>query len=380
MKILIAGISVRAMVESAVHSGYRVIALDAFDDQDLKSLAESHSLRRDFHVRYSPKALYKASRQLAFDSVAYTSNLENHPETLSLFACCHRIVGNSPQVIEAVRRWKTLFPRLAQAGFWVPETIFANENLEIDPSRRWLLKPVLSGGGHGITFLDREKLPGDQYMVQEHIPGKPCSAAFVANGHECVLIGITEQLIGMRQFGVKGFRYCGNLLPLPEALNPATGKNILEQVRRLAALLTREYGLTGVNGIDLILRGDQICVTEVNPRYSASMELVERAYKLPVFHLHARAVLDGMLPEFVLEARLRSEMSFGKAILFAERDVLAPDTRDWLARGIRDVPKSGEKLHKGGPICTILVSSANHDGAFAELIRQAGMLKEEIYG
>jgi len=48
MKILIAGLSVRAMATSAVQSGYPVIALDAFGDQDLKAVAESHSLHHDF--------------------------------------------------------------------------------------------------------------------------------------------------------------------------------------------------------------------------------------------------------------------------------------------------------------------------------------------
>ena len=106
MKILVVGISVRAMAESAVRSGYDVIALDAFGDSDLKAITESFSLRRDFKSSYSPEALYKASHKLSFDAIAYTSNLENHPATLKRFNEYHRIMGNSSQVVD--RRSKSL--------------------------------------------------------------------------------------------------------------------------------------------------------------------------------------------------------------------------------------------------------------------------------
>ncbi len=380
MKILVVGISVRAMVESAVHNNYPVIALDAFGDQDLRALTECYSLRHECGVGYNPQTLYHVGRKLAFDAVAYTSNLENHPDVLRRFATSHRIIGNSPQVVGSVRHWESLFAGLKQAGFSVPQTILHGENPKVNRDRRWLLKPILSGGGHDIKFLRKERSAGDRAMLQEYIPGKPCSASFLANGHECVLIGITEQLIGLRQFGSCGFRYCGNLLPVPEVLDPDSRGIILDQVRRLAEYLTREYGLIGVNGIDFVLNGNhQVWLTEVNPRYSASMEIIERAYSLPVFHLHAQAVLDGRLPEFDLETMLNGSF-FGKAILFAERDAVASDTQTWQARGIRDIPASGEKLRRGSPVCTILTSGPTYDETMAELIRQAAVLKKQLYG
>jgi uncharacterized protein len=379
MRILVAGVSVRAMVESAVHSGYSVLALDAFGDRDLTVMAETHSLHRDFHARYSAQEIYNAGRQFVFDAVAYTSDLENHPEILTRLAINHRILGNPPQVVKAVRNWPLLFAKLRRAGFAAPETIFRGDERELDPKRRWLIKPLLSGGGHGVAFLQTERPLDNRYMLQEFLPGKPRSISFIANGRECVVIGITEQLIGLRQFGAQGFRYCGNLLPCPEAIDPIAGKRILDQARELAAFLTKEFGLAGANGIDVIWDGDRISLLEVNPRYSASMELIERAYGLPIFHLHAQALMNEALPDFRLEEKWTTGNFFGKAILFAEKETMAPDTRSWHSRNLRDIPDSMERLPQSGPICTILAAQPTYDNTYDELIRQAEILRQEIY-
>ncbi len=45
----------------------------------------------------------------------------------------------------------------------------------------------------------------------------------------------------------------------------------------LASAVTGEFGLVGVNGIDFIVRDGIPYAIEVNPRWCASMELVERA-------------------------------------------------------------------------------------------------------
>ncbi len=380
MKILMVGLSVRAMAQSAVRSGYRVVALDAFGDQDLRAVTETYSLHHDFHVSYSAGALAKASRKLSFDSVAYTSNLENHPMVLSKIAGRHKIIGNPPQVIRSVRRWQTLLPDLKQSGFMVPETILAAGKHEIDGTRRWLVKPILSGGGHGICFLTApDKLPGKGFMLQEYIPGKPCSASFVANGQECVLLGITEQLIGTRQFGAHSFRYCGNILPPSEALEVRDRDEVLKQVNRLATYLTTRYNLTGVNGIDFILHDRQVWPTEINPRYSASMELIEEAYGLPIFHLHKLSVLGGILPDFRLKEAWKNDAFFGKAIVYAEKDAIAPDTRTWSDQGIHDIPAPGERLPKGSPVCTVMANGSSYGQTFMKLVELARMIKQQIY-
>ena len=255
---------------------------------------------RDFGIPYSAAGLYQASRRLRFDAVAYTSNLENYPQVVQRFARHHALLGNPAGYPQAGARWHNLVPAcwIAPAS-QVPETISHTNGRRATPERRWLNKPIRSGGGHRGDFCPGWRhLQNGGYILQEFIPGLPCSASFVANGQQAVVLGLSEQLVGMPEFGSQGFHYCGNLAPLAAIEDSQQGPAILDQVRQIASLLTRTFGLVGVNGFDFILKDGRVFLTEVNPRYSASMELIEKAYSLPVFDLHVRAVTHGTLPEY----------------------------------------------------------------------------------
>ena len=212
------------------------------------------------------------------------------------------------------------------------------------------------------------------FILQEHVPGINASASFVSNGKECVVLGLTGQIIGRSEFGARGFRYCGNILPLTVGHNAA-----LAQVRDITTRLTREFKLVGVNGLDFVLKDGQVFPLEVNPRYSASMELIERAYGLSIFDIHVQSIQQGALPDFDLAAWWADGGFCGKAIVYAEQDGVAPDTRGWPARDIRDVPFPGEALSVGDPVCTVLASGLTQAECFAGLVAQAEAIKGEIY-
>lgn len=379
MRILIVGLSTRAIAESAVRGNHSVVTLDFFGDLDQRALVENYALARDFDLSFSAQALLKTSRHLDFEAAVYISNLENHPTVVAELARRARLIGNSPDVLRRVRDWRILREFCHQHEIPFPATRLPDEQAETDPSIHWLRKPIRSGGGHGITFWRDSRTVGNGFLLQEYLPGADCSASFVANGHDCVVIGLTEQLIGRSEFGGRGFHYGGNVLPLEAARDPDAGRAILDHVQEIATLVTREFKLVGVNGIDFVLSNDRLYLIEVNPRYAASMELVERAYDLPVFELHVQAVQHSGLPDFDLATRLVDGPFHAKVILYAERDCSAPDTQPWLERGIRDVPHPGEALDRGGPICTILACDATRHACFSRVLTQMEVLKGEIY-
>jgi predicted ATP-grasp superfamily ATP-dependent carboligase len=118
---------------------------------------------------------------------------------------------------------------------------------------------------------------------------------------------------------------------------------------------------------------------EVNPRWSASMELVERAFGLSMFGAHAAACADGTLPVFdLVHARAGAE-ALGKAVVFARHDTIVGDTRRWLTDAtVRDVPQPGEHIRRGAPICTVFASGRDAAGCHAALVHRAESVYREV--
>jgi predicted ATP-grasp superfamily ATP-dependent carboligase len=380
VSILIIGLSTRAIAESAVKGGHNVATLDYFGDQDQKELVENYSLKRDFQCPFSAEGLLQASRRLRFEEAVYISNLENHPAVVAELTRGRVLLGNAPVVLRQVRDWRVLRTFCQEADIPHPTTLLAGEGKVADPSVRWLRKPVRSGGGHGIRFWAGEPLDED-HILQAYIDGRPASAAFVADGQRSVVIGLTEQLIGREALGVRGFAWCGNILPL--ALQPAERATVLEAVERMAASLTSRFDLRGVNGVDLVIADGpdgrpSPFLVEVNPRYTASMELVERAYGLGVFSLHLEA-MAGRLPGFSLRERLCVPGPYlGKGIVYARRTVIIPGTDEWEKLGRRDIPFPGERIGAGHPVCTVLAEGRGRDTCWTHLLAGVAAVRQEI--
>ena len=156
----------------------------------------------------------------------------------------------------------------------------------------WLVKPLASGGGQRIRVWDGvTTLPRGCYL-QEFIDGMSGSIVFVAAGGRAVPLAVSRQLVGEPAFGAEGFKYCGNILtsaPADNAPGFSEDETLVEGASALAQAVVDEFGLVGVNGIDFIARDGSPRAIEVNPRWCASMELVERAYGVSVFGAHASA-------------------------------------------------------------------------------------------
>jgi uncharacterized protein len=364
-RVLIVGVSSRALAISAVRAGYRVTAIDAFGDLDLRSAAEAIALRPESGVPYSPMAAVQAAKGVPAKMAAYTSNFENYPAAVDLLARHRRLLGNTSPVLNRVRNPIELMRTLRRRGFATPRT--RGRPLRTgQPRGTWLLKPRRSGGGHDTAAWRGGPVPRTHYL-QERISGIPGSVVFAADGRRVVPLGVSRQLVGDARFGAHGFRYCGSLLGPDTGLFPRQ-ELLLEIATMLANAVTEEFGLVGLNGIDFIARNGVPYPIEVNPRYSASMELVERARGLSIFQVHARAC-RGDLPAVAAPPK---EVQ-GKAIVFARREVVLGDTRPWLDHGwFADVPQPGERIGRGRPICTVFASGSDAAACLRLLVRRAG--------
>lgn len=368
-RVLVAGVSVRALARSALAAGFDVVTVDGYGDRDLLEPSPGPAA----HVTvapFGPEAAAQASLPPA-DAVAYGSNLENDPGALLALAAGRPVWGNAPEVCRAVRKFERVQAALAACGLPVARVL----TREPDPAElaegEWLVKPRRSGGGVGVrAWRADEPLRYDE-VLQERIAGTPGSLAFLADGQDAAPVALTRQLIGDPIFSASGFRWCGNLLGGAAAPVLPRAAELLASALAAARQLTRAFGLRGLNGIDFIARDSAAVVIEVNPRWTGAMELAERAGAGPLFAAHV-AACTGALPALPAAA---AGAVHGKAIVFAPQALRMPVTDCWLADpDVRDVPASGSVIPRGAPICTVLADAPTADACHDALAARAAVL------
>jgi predicted ATP-grasp superfamily ATP-dependent carboligase len=378
-RVVIAGVSARAAAESAARAGFDVTAIDAFADLDQHPSVQSRSIPRPF----TALAAARAARTVECDAVAYLSNFENHPDDVRTLAAGRELWGNPPAVLRRVRDPMCLAHALRARGIARPEVWLPPHTTgdcqtpdTTTDHRDWLVKPLASGGGHALRPWDRGTPVPRHCYLQELIAGTPGSVVFVAAAGRAAPLGVSRQLVGDPAFGATGYQYCGNILA-------SAGDNdaLVDAACMLARAVSEEFGLAGVNGIDFVARDAHPYAVEVNPRWTASMELVERAYGLSVFAAHAAACADGTLPDFdVVQAR-RGAGAAGKAVVFAREAVTIGDTSAWIGDStVRDVPHPGERIPAGRPVCTVFAVGHDHASCGVALVRRADRVYAELGG
>ncbi|MDQ2766616.1 MAG: hypothetical protein M3Y30_05625, partial [Gemmatimonadota bacterium] len=118
--VLLAGVSVRALAESAVRAGAKVIALDAYGDLDLRRIARVVAIPRDGSARFDQMAVARAGAAIDAGAVAYASSFENAPEAVDVLARGRTLLGNASAVLRRVRDPLALARALPRLGAHTP--------------------------------------------------------------------------------------------------------------------------------------------------------------------------------------------------------------------------------------------------------------------
>jgi uncharacterized protein len=340
------------LVDLAMRDGRPVVAFDLFGDLDLRRSASRVVTRRRL------TALVDAAVAEAPGAVVYGASFENHPALVARLAERHAVLGNPSSTLRAVRD-------PAKVGAALGELPHPRTTVTPPSSGRWLRKPLRGGGGIRVRDWRGGALPAGTYL-QARIDGIPCSAAAVGDGRDAVVLGLTEQLVGRRAFGVRGYRWCGNLVPprLPAAA-------LLDQARAICSRLAGAFGLRGLFGVDFMWDGEHAWTVEVNPRPPASLEAIEAAYGVDAFAAHLRGCA-GELPRIAPAC----SGAAGKAVLFATEPVTVGDSARWP---VRDVPHPGERIAAGRPVCTVIATGATPDDVLAQLEEQAAQVRADLH-
>jgi predicted ATP-grasp superfamily ATP-dependent carboligase len=280
--------------------------------------------------------------------------------------------GNDAATLQACRNPAVVARLLRGAGLPAPALRLPPEIP--DPGRRWLVKPVRRAGGAGVHFLEPGERPRDSDYIQEYVEGDSCAALYVGAGPETILLGLTRQLVGVDWLHAMPFHYCGSIGPLPldSILN--------DQLERLGRTLAVGCGLVGLFGVDGVLRDGLFWPVEVNPRYTASVEVVEYATGVRALDWHRLACTVGLPPVRFVPAATKV---VGKAILFASDEVVFPAEGPW-EKELRspsdpwrlpthaDIPAAGTAVRTRQPILTVLTPGETLEAVTASLRRTVG--------
>lgn len=351
--LLIVGASARAAAFSALRAGLYPWCVDLFADVDLQ--------RRCPVLR--PTESYPDGFQCFLNGDLsgpwmYAGGLENWPCLVERWARLRSLWGNDARALSLVRDPAHVASLFRAASMPVPN--LAERTLP--DTRRWLLKPRWGAGGTGVRFwtLGEDIPPNGDYYVQEYIEGQSLALLYLGDGRTARLLGATRQLVGEPWLHAAPFQYCGSIGPLDPSI---VERPSLDELGRL---LASECGLQGLFGVDGILRDGLFYPVEINPRYTASVEVLEYATGLSMLQSHAHVFTHVRLPPITPITPIRHII--GKAILFARADLHFPSHGPWMKEfdspksvhempAFADIPSAGERIESGKPILTFFTAA-----------------------
>lgn len=368
MRLLILGASARAAAVSAVRAGLEPIGIDLFADLDLSAIAPSDRIPADVY----PEGLEALAAGRSAAPWIYTGALENHPALVDRIAAARPLWGIAGPALRAARDPIGLAGLLRDAG--LPYLEVRLEPPANSDRRPWLVKPIASAGGREVRpYNGQAGRPGSVYY-QRWIAGPALAAIAVADGSETRLLGITGHWFDEAGQGDQppDFTYRGSIGPWPVAAT------VRERVDRLCRTLAEGIGLIGLFGVDFILKDGVPWPLEVNPRYTASVEVLELALGRSFLDEHRRASDPDVSTPAIFPAPGGDRPTVvGKRIIYADGPCRFPEIRPrrpttdpFAIPRIADVPAAGTRFETGQPVLTLIESGPSIAACRARLERR----------
>ena len=350
--LILIGASVRSLAFSCIRAGYQPWCIDLYADEDLAKNCPTTLITKSFPDEISD--LIKAAPKVP---ILYTGGLENHSALLHFLSAQRTILGITGRTLYNLRNIPGFYKLLKSKQINTPAIIISMKDLNNETS--YLRKPKYRSGGLGIKPFDPSKqamVDDSDFYYQEFINGESRSAIFCFTESGFELLGLSIQSSGTQSLHANDFLYSGNMGPV----KPCNSE--LKELQTIGKIISSNYRPRGLLGLDYILNDSKVYPLEINPRYTASMEVLELALGQNFITKHLQAF--GIKP--IYENPAPSETTvIGKAIYYAPHDVLIPKEAPWhsieanplLFSPFADIPKTGSAIHKGSPVITVFAKA-----------------------
>ncbi|ADQ14387.1 ATP-grasp domain-containing protein [Halanaerobium hydrogeniformans] len=397
MNLIVSAFSSRALAETAAVYGAKVFSFDFFADQDLKKYTEeSYSLKKA-QKKYRTEELYRIIQRFLLNNkeksfyFCYASDWDNHYQLLSKLEANDNLIitGNSAAVLKkltGVKKKIRLFNLLKKTDFKIPEVIFKQKDLKkinYTADSIYLKKPIRSGGGKNIEIIKNKKElskklaenKSDIYYFEKYIEGELLSLQFAADGQNAKLISFSKQLTALDSDSP--FKYGGNILIKPSS-------QLVQKSKTLINLLTKRYSLRGINGVDFIKKANDLYFLELNPRFTAAVELLLDIYGSELFAIYFE---NDLQKDYLAKYLKQLKKIKAKLILYSFYDLkvthnitehidkFASNNFDFK---IKDIPEAGESFAKGEPLCTLIIETESEEGLWECYHYLSELIKREF--
>src|SRR5262249_47585177 len=154
---------------------------------------------------------------------------------------------------------------------------------------------------------------------------------------------------------------------------------------RLGHLLAERFALVGLFNVDFVRTADELWPVEVNPRYSASIEVLERAFHRSFINAHIQASLGNLCS---VASPLAIKQFAGKATVYARQhgSVIGAEFEKLISLwnlpgqlpGTADVPRTGERFAAGQPVVTVLSAGTSMTEVEAKLRQRVAIIESAL--
>ncbi len=342
----------------AIAAGLRPASVQFYDPDDAVGTVVPYVVERPgTHVpRFRPpppRWIREALSELDPSIVVPTAEFAHGPARSSGYD----VAGNDPKVVEEVSDKLSLYDRLS-GDVRMPKT---SEDPDDVDGRPVVVKPRRGSAGLGVRVVEEPEPMGEGWVYQEYVEGVHLSLTFVSDGSEHVPLSVNGQLVDL---GRSGYSYVGNTVPAPEHLNP----RIREELSEMADAVVDEFGLVGVNGLDVVVSHDGAYLIEVNPRPPAPVHALRRALGVNPVTVHLEACEGRLTPEPFPKPRCWA----ARVVVYAPFDARVPRLPDW----VEDRPKPGAIVLRGEPACTVTAFCSTPSSAVATAWKLSSTVKD----
>ncbi len=344
-EILIVAISGRALAQSAARTGRRVRVLDAFADRDTQLFAQALCVAADAAIALDDDKLFAALDALDGRSrtIVAGSGFERLPHTLDRLSGYGTLCANDADLVRALKDPELGAEMLRALGWQVPET---RRDPPADPCG-WLQKEIGGAGGVHVRRAGQAAPHGRAYYQRE-VAGRPVSVTFLADARRAWVLGFNA--LRVRGVDASPFCYAGAATC---SLEPALEREVQARLDRLVRLT----GLRGLNGVDFLVDGSELCALEVNPRPTATFELYDPDYAEGLVAWHVRSFAEPCI-DFPARPASGRRAARACAIVYAEHALCVPAGAQFPA-WCRDVPVTGSRIVPGAPVLSVFAEASD---------------------